>query len=58
MTNRPDDRPQHGAVNEREADYEAVGAAVLVEYVLDDMKTRVETLRERLRSIGRPQDRR
>jgi hypothetical protein len=44
------DRPRKGITKDREAEFEAVGAAVLVEHVLDDMKTRVETLRERLRN--------
>jgi hypothetical protein len=39
---------------ERQAEYEAVGADVLVEHVRDDMKTRVETLRARLHtSLGK-----
>jgi hypothetical protein len=40
-----------GTAKEREAEYESVGADVLVDYVREDVKTRVATLRARLRGL-------
>ena len=59
MTAKPDPDEQAGTLGDRQAEYEAIGADVLVEHVRDDMKTCVATLRERLRSsLGNPDDRR
>jgi hypothetical protein len=54
---KSESHPQRGISGEQQAEYESVGADVLVEHVRDDMKTRVATLRARLRaSLGRPDE--
>jgi hypothetical protein len=58
MTEKTVRNPRTGTTKEREAEYESVGADVLVDYVREDVKTRVETLRARLRRLGKPQERR